>query len=40
MPVSATLAPVCGEVSEWPKEHAWKVCERKFRGFESHPHRH
>ena len=27
----------CGEVSEWLKEHAWKVCKRvkPFRGFES-----
>ena len=28
-----------GEVSEWLKEHAWKVCKRvkPFRGFESRP---
>ena len=26
----------CGEVSEWLKEHAWKVCKRvkPFRGFD------
>src|SRR5690606_22083009 len=30
---------VFGEVSEWLKEHAWKVCKRvkPFRGFESRP---
>ncbi len=31
-----------GEVSEWLKEHAWKVCKRvkPLRGFESRPLRH
>ncbi len=30
---------VDGEVSEWLKEHAWKVCVRgnSYREFESHP---
>ncbi len=26
-----------GEVSERFKEHAWKACVRKYRGFESRP---
>lgn len=26
------MKPQCGEVSEWSKEHAWKVCKSK--GFE------
>lgn len=37
--------PLCGinpgEVSEWPKEHAWKACVlSRYRGFESLPLRH
>src|SRR6185312_7259113 len=34
-----TIPPrkICGEMSEWLKEHAWKVCKRvkPLRGFES-----
>ena len=35
------LPPIFGEVSEWSKEHAWKVCiGNPYRGFESLPLRH
>ena len=42
-PVSFTIGIVrSGEVAEWLKAHAWKVCIRRkaYRGFESRPLRH
>ena len=35
--INNRMAP--GEVSEWPKEHAWKACVpiNRDRGFESRP---
>ena len=37
LPPSGVAAKQCGEVSEWLKEHAWKVCIRQRIGGSNPP---